>query len=190
MEVVMRLEGHQNVRRQKHQLWSWAIIHIFRSIAYKSSPTLSCHIFYHCHFFLCENNSKYVGRVQMRIFEKTQSQWKLIRIFAASLVLSQLHLMSRCYSTWVSHTFAFSETHNDPHLCHITGLVCLRLPSHAAALLVTPNVTSTSRLPGTTDRFSHNTFSNFSALDKIHHFFWQPDFSFPLVFQKHCPKEN
>ena len=26
MEVVMRLEGHQNVRQQKHQLWSWVII--------------------------------------------------------------------------------------------------------------------------------------------------------------------
>ena len=122
--------------------------------------------------------------------KKTQSQWKLIRIFAASLVLSQLHQMSCCYSTWVSPNFAFLVTHNDPHLCHITGLVCLRLPSHAAALLVTPNVTSTSRLPGTTDRFSHNTFSNFPVLDKIHHFFWQPDFSFPLVFQKTLPKRK
>ena len=26
MEVVMRLQGHQNMRRQKHQLWSWVII--------------------------------------------------------------------------------------------------------------------------------------------------------------------
>ena len=157
-------------------------------LGYNSSPNIISSII--VTFFSVKRIQNMSDEYKCVSLKKTQSQWKLIRIFAASLVLSQLHPMSCCYSTWVSPNFAFLVTHNDPHLCHITGLVCLRLPSHAAALLVTPNVTSTSRLPGTTDRFSHNTFSNFPVLDKIHHFFWQPDFSFPLVFQKHCPKEN